>query len=169
MTTLNIEKSTRVRINNLRRDCRTYDDIINRIIEAIEKMPPWLPIGDFGCGEAFLADKFENRVQSFDAVAHDSRVTACNIKNVPVKDGGLGIAVFCQSLMGTKNSWPEYIQEAARCLPKNGILLIAESTQALGESRLGNLRKVIKENGFEFNQEGCYDEYKFTFIEARKI
>ena len=42
------------------REVRTTWDVdpLDRIIEAIEKMPPWLPIGDFGCGEAFLADKF---------------------------------------------------------------------------------------------------------------
>ena len=142
-------------------------DPLDRIIEAIKKKPTWYPIGDFGCGEAFLADKFETRVQSFDVVAYDSRVTACNMKKVPVKDGDIGIAVFCQSLMG--KNWSNYIKEAARCLPKDGILLIAETTKSLSEPRLGNLRDVIKENGFELNPDGCYDEYKFTFIEARKV
>ena len=66
-------------------------------------------------------------------------------------------------------NWSNYIKEAARCLPKDGILLIAETTKSLSEPRLGNLRDVIKENGFELNPEGCYDEYKFTFIEARKV
>ncbi len=134
-------------------------------------MPEWLPIGDFGCGEALLADKFPNRVQSFDAVSHDSRVTSCNIAKVPVKDGKLGIVVFCQSLMGTAKSWPEYIKEASRCLPKNGILLIAEATKPIKENarNLGSIREVIKEHGFELHPEGCYEESKFTFIEARKL
>ena len=114
-----------------------------------------------------MANKFETRVQSFDVVACDSRVTACNMEKVPVKDGDIGIAVFCQSLMG--KNWSNYIKEAARCLPKDGILLIAETTKSLSEPRLGNLRDVIKENGFELNPDGCYDEYKFTFIEAKKI
>jgi hypothetical protein len=156
----------------LRETRKTWSvDPLNRIIEAIEKMPEWLPIGDFGCGEALLADKFPNRVQSFDAVSHDSRVTSCNIAKVPVSDGKLGIIVFCQSLMGIKTAWPEYIKEAARCLPKNGILLIAESTKPIKENtrNLGSIRKVIAEHGFELNLEACYDEYKFTFIEARKL
>lgn len=142
-------------------------DPLDRIIETIEKMAPWLPIGDFGCGEAILADKFENRVQSFDHVSVDSRVTSCDVKSVPVKNGELGIVVFCLSLMG--KNWPDYLKEASRCLPKNGILLIAETTKSLSEPRLGNLREKIIETGFELNPEGCYDEYKFTFIEARKI
>ena len=118
-----------------------------------------------------LADKFGNRVQSFDAVSHDSRVTSCNIAKVPVKDGDLGIIVFCQSLMGIATAWPEYIKEASRCLPKGGILLIAESAKPIRENdrSLGSIREVVKENGFELNPEGCYDEYKFTFIEARKL
>ena len=146
-------------------------DPLDKIIESIEKLPKWLPIGDFGCGEAVLATKFGNRVQSFDAVSHDSRVTSCNIAKVPVKDGHLGIAVFCQSLMGTAKSWPEYLNEASRCLPKGGILLIAETTKSIRENarNLGSIRDVVKENGFELNPEGCYDEYKFTFIEARKL
>lgn len=146
-------------------------DPLNRIIESIQKMPEWLPIGDFGCGEAILEDKFPNRVHSFDTVSHDSRVTSCNIAKVPVSNGKLGIAVFCLSLMGVKTAWPEYIKEAARCLPKNGILLIAETTKSIQKNtrNLGSIREVIKENGFELNPEGCYDEYKFTFIEARKI
>ena len=152
----------------LRETRKTWSvDPLDRIIEAIKKKPAWYPIGDFGCGEAFLADKFETRVRSFDVVACDSRVTACNMEKVPVKDGDIGIAVFCQSLMG--KNWSNYIKEAARCLPKDGILLIAETTKSLSEPRLGNLRDVIKENGFELNPNGCYDEYKFTFIEAKRL
>jgi len=156
----------------LRETRKTWSvDPLDKIIESIQKMPEWLPIGDFGCGEALLADKFSNRVQSFDAVSHDSRVTSCNIAKVPVDDGKLGIVVFCQSLMGTKKAWPEYIKEASRCLPKNGILLIAEATKPITENarNLGSIRDVIKENGFELHPEGCYDESKFTFIEARKL
>ena len=74
-----------------------------------------------------------------------------------IESDGSDVALVCSSSSKTS------------CLPKNGILLIAETTKSLSEPRLGNLREVIKENGFEFNNEGCYDEYKFTFIEARKI
>jgi len=73
--------------------------------------------------------------------------------------------------MGTKKAWPEYIKEAARCLPKNGILLVAETSKSIKENtrNLGSIHEVIKENGFELNPEGCYDESKFTFIEARRL
>jgi len=139
----------------------------DKIIKKIKKLPPGIPIGDFGCGRAKIAEIFGNRVHSFDHVAIDSYVTSCDMKNVPLDDYSLGIAVFCQSLMG--QNWKDYIKEAARCLAKNGTLFIVEFTKHLHENRLKDLKKIIEENGFEFNKEGCYDEYKFTFIEARKI
>ena len=47
MTTLNIEKSTRERVNALRRDSRTYDDILNRMIDEITTFESYLP--DWPC------------------------------------------------------------------------------------------------------------------------
>jgi len=149
-------------------------DPLDRIIQRIEKMNDdtyrWAPIGDFGCGEAMLADKFGNRVQSFDAVSHDSRVTSCNLAKVPIKDSEIGIAVFCQSLMGIATAWPEYIAEASRCLAQGGLLLIAEAAKPIrnNDRNLGSLRKIIEENGFEINIKKSYDEDPFTFIEAKK-
>ena len=40
------------------------------------------------------------------------------------------IAVFCLSLMG--ENWPDYVTEAKRCLRRNGMLMIAETTKSLG-------------------------------------
>merc|ERR1711939_317009 len=51
-------------------------------------------------------------------------VTACNIANVPLKDGVLDMAVFCLSLMGV--DWPLFIKEAHRCLKDNALLYIVE-------------------------------------------
>ncbi len=159
----------------LREVRKTWDvDPLDRIIESIEKLPYGIAskgIGDFGCGEAMLANKFGGNVRSFDAVACDSRVESCNIANVPVKDGDLGVVVFCQSLMGIATAWPEYIKEASRCLAKGGRLLIAESSKAIRENdrNLGDIRQIVKDNDFEINPDGCYDEYKFTFIEATKL
>jgi len=153
------------RLDDTRKEWRL--DPLDEIIKKIKTLPPGTPIGDFGCGRAKIADEYGNRVHSFDHVAIDSRVKSCDISMVPLKDGDLGISVFCLSLMG--KNWPDYIREASRCLSKNGTLLVVETTQSLSEHRLKNLRNVIEENGFVFNKEGCYNEYKFTFIEARKI
>ena len=74
------------------------------------------------------------------------------------------IAEFCLSLM--EESWPEYITEAKRCLAKNGLLFIAETTRSLS-GRLYKLRKILEEEGFQ----KYADEEKgdFTFLEARKL
>ena len=63
---------------------------------------PSLVIGDFGCGDAKLSARLSrNKVHSFDLVAVNERVTACDMKHVPLKAGTLDVAVYCLSLMGT--------------------------------------------------------------------
>ena len=76
----------------------------------------------------------------------------------------MDVAVFCLSLMG--ENWPDYIVEAKRCLAKNGLLFIAETTNSLS-ARLSELRNVIKDQGFEIYSDE--ERGDFTFIEARKL
>jgi superfamily II DNA or RNA helicase len=65
------------------------------IIERIGQLSPRLVIGDFGCGKAKVLEKFgEKRVYSFDHVAINDNVTACDIKSVPLPDEAIDIAVF---------------------------------------------------------------------------
>jgi superfamily II DNA or RNA helicase len=125
-----------------------------------------LVIGDFGCGKGKLMELLkENKMYSFDH--HNiinEKIIPCNMKSVPVKDGGLDIAVFSLSIMG--ENWSEYILEAKRCLTRYGTLMIAETTKSLS-GRLSELRNIIKQQGFEIYK----DEERsiFTFIEARKL
>ena len=73
-----------------------------------EEMIRWLQereglvVGDFGCGEAKLAEAVADRhvVYSFDHVAINDDVTACDMANVPLDDDSLNVAVFSLSLMG---------------------------------------------------------------------
>jgi ubiquinone/menaquinone biosynthesis C-methylase UbiE len=101
-----------------------------------------------------------------DHVAVNDKVTACDMKKVPLSDEALNVAIFSLSLMG--KNYPEYITEAKRCLVTNGTLIIAETTKSLKEGRrLCNLRQVLTEQGFDIYS----DEEKgdFTFIEAREL
>ncbi len=84
-------------------------------------------VGDFGCGEAFIAAKAGDRhtVHSFDHVAIDQRVIPCDIAHVPLEDGSLDLAIFCLSLMGS--NFTDYIREAHRCLRIDGWLHIWEA------------------------------------------
>ena len=86
-----------------------------------------LVVGDFGCGEALLATEAGERhtIHSFDHVAIDKRVIACDIAHVPLEDQSLDLAVFCLSLMG--NNFTDYIREAQRCLRLDGMLHIWEA------------------------------------------
>jgi hypothetical protein len=124
-----------------------------------------LVIGDFGCGEAKIMETLsENKVHSFDYVAINDKVTACDMRSVPLKeDEKLDIAVFSLSLMGV--NWPDYIAEAKRCLEKNGYLFIAETK--VPECKTNKSSRRDKRASFEIYS----DEEKgdFTFIEARKI
>nr|MBA2539288.1 methyltransferase domain-containing protein [Deltaproteobacteria bacterium] len=87
-----------------------------------------LVVGDFGCGEALIASEAGARhtVHSFDHVALDPRVIACDIARVPLEDESLDLAIFCLSLMGT--NFTDYIREAHRCLRLDGMLHIWEPT-----------------------------------------
>lgn len=119
----------------------------------------------FGCGEAQIAETFgKDRIHSFDFIAIDDSVTACDMKNTGLPAGSLDVAVFSLSLMG--KNWPDFITEAKRCLAKNGYLFVAETSESMS-GRLSELRDVIKEQGFDIYS----DEVKgdFTFIEARKL
>ncbi|XP_017776102.1 PREDICTED: ribosomal RNA-processing protein 8 [Nicrophorus vespilloides] len=97
---------------------------VDVIIESIKKMSKNLVIADFGCGDAKIAKSVENTVHSFDLVASDDAVTACDMSNVPLENSSVDVAVFCLSLMGT--NLQDYIKEANRVLKMGGILKIAE-------------------------------------------
>ncbi len=85
-----------------------------------------LVVGDFGCGEALLAKAVsdKHKVHSFDHVAIDQSVIACDIAHVPLQAGSLHVAIFCLALMGSNLT--DYIREAHRCLRLDGQLHIWE-------------------------------------------
>jgi len=134
-------------------------------IKRIKKFSDSYLVGDFGCGEAKLHEKFGSRIKSFDHVSIAPHVQSCDMSDVSdfVKDGKMAIAVFSLSLMG--KNWTDYIEEASRCLSENGLLFISETTKSL-DHRLSDLRNEIAKQGFEIYKD---DEIgNFTFIEARK-
>lgn len=68
-------------------------------------------------------------VRSFDHVAANPGVIACNIAAVPLNDGELDVAIFCLSLMGA--NFTDYLREAHRCLRLDGQLHIWEPASYL--------------------------------------
>jgi len=132
--------------------------------EAIiwSKARPHLVIGDFGCGEAFLDKELENKVYSFDHVAINENVIACDMAHVPMDDASLDTAVFSLSLMGS--NYIDYLREARRCLKLDGYLWIAESTSRIKDIKA--FRDLLFRLGFDVSR--IDEKWKFTFIKAIK-
>jgi hypothetical protein len=103
-------------------------------------------IGDFGCGEAKLATALADRhtVHSFDYVAANDDVIACDIAHVPMEDESLDVAVFSLSLMG--ENFTDYLREAWRLLKLDGQLHIYEATSRFTDRE--NFIAGLKEMGF---------------------
>lgn len=119
-------------------------------------------IGDFGCGEAKVAEALADRhtVHSFDYVAANDEVVACDVAKTPLEDGTLDVALFSLSLMGA--NFTDYLREAWRVLKLDGQLHIFEAT-----SRFGNLEAFVaglKKLGFAVVE--VRDAWKFTHIHA---
>jgi len=71
-------------------------------------------IADFGCGEARLATLVSQKVHSFDLIALNDKVQACDMAHTPLLAHSVHVVVFCLSLMGTNLN--DYIIEANRVL-----------------------------------------------------
>ena len=97
---------------------------LDKIIAYVRSLPADFVIADFGCGEARLAQSVSHTVHSFDLVATNSSVTACDMAHVPLPKRSVNVAVFCLSLMGSNVS--DFIREARRVLKNGGVLKICE-------------------------------------------
>jgi superfamily II DNA or RNA helicase len=129
-----------------------------------------LVIGDFGCGEADLAAALSDRhiVHSFDHVAIDDSVTACDVAHTPLEQASLDAAIFCLSLMGS--NFADYIREAARVLKRDRVLHIYEATTRFGSTgeEVEANRRAFRQGlrGFGFDVVDVADHWKFTYIKA---
>ena len=97
---------------------------LDKIIAYVQSLPTNFVIADFGCGEARLAQSVPHSVHSFDLVAANSHITACDMAHVPLFNQSVDIVIFCLSLMGRNVS--DFIQEARRVLKRKGLLKICE-------------------------------------------
>ncbi len=126
------------------------------------KARPHLIIGDFGCGEALLAQEIENKVHSFDHVAVNEEVTSCDIAHVPLDDESLDAAIFSLSLMGT--NYIDYVKEAHRCLKLDGHLWIAETTSRY--QNFSSFEEKLLKIGFDLVRK--QEKSSFTFLRLIK-
>lgn len=123
-----------------------------------------LTIGDFGCGEALVAASLHDRhiVHSFDHVAINEQVVACDMAQVPLENESLDVALFSLSLMGS--NLIDYLQEAHRCLRLDGHLHVYEATSRLRNR--GRFVAALTALGFDIRQEEALGQ--FTHVWANK-
>ncbi len=142
----------------------TWQEIpYEKIVDILQKKPPDWVIGDFGCGEAKLTELLPNIVHSYDHVAINEKVIACDISHTPLKDETLDVAVFSLSLMGL--NYADYLKEAYRTLKDGGSLLIAETISRWTDKKQ-ELIEAIRNSGFTIISEKTGD--RFFYINATK-
>ncbi|KAJ1474324.1 methyltransferase-domain-containing protein, partial [Baffinella frigidus] len=56
---------------------------VDIIIKELKKLPKSTVVADLGCGDARVAEVLPNKVHSFDLVAQNERVVACDISKAP--------------------------------------------------------------------------------------
>ncbi|KAJ1928702.1 25S rRNA (adenine645-N1)-methyltransferase [Tieghemiomyces parasiticus] len=102
-------------------------------IRRVQDMPKDTVVADMGCGEARLAQSVPQKVHSFDLVAANKFITACNIAHTPLTDASVDVVIFCLALMGT--DFLDFIREAHRLLKTGGTLLIAEVVSRITDNK----------------------------------
>lgn len=119
---------------------------LDDVISYLRTRSGTLSVADLGCGEGRLRRDVKQKVYSFDLVAHDEGIIACDISNVPLGDSSVDVAVFCLSLMGT--DYGQFLVEARRVLVSNGLLLIAEVASRFANHDPGHFIRGVQALGF---------------------
>ncbi len=128
-------------------------------------------IADLGCGKGRIYEHFANsdkykykyKFYNYDHISCCKQVISCDIKQTPLQDNEIDIAILCLSMWGSNKN--EYIKEVYRILEQNGILLIIEATNTWMDDS-NKLKKLLEENNFQVKK--IHNQDKFMFIEAIK-
>ncbi|KAJ2958688.1 hypothetical protein NQZ79_g5710 [Umbelopsis isabellina] len=120
---------------------------VDVMIDYLRTMPTSTVVADFGCGDAKIAHTLtKHKVLSFDLVAKNDKVVACDIAKLPLPDGLVDVAIFCLSLMGT--NYVDFVREAHRVLKEGGELKVAEVISRFSD--VDAFIQLMEELGFEF-------------------
>ncbi|ORZ00471.1 methyltransferase-domain-containing protein, partial [Syncephalastrum racemosum] len=120
---------------------------VDLIIDQLKELPQQAVIADLGCGDAAIAHRLPKRnVLSFDLVAKNDKVIACDIAKVPLPANFCDVAVFSLSLMGT--NYFDFLVEAKRILKPGGELKIAEVVSRFPD--LDGFISLLERLGFDF-------------------
>ena len=159
------------------------DEIVSKLIKthtnvgSDSKIKRKIVVADFGCGDAALAQKLMQiqnspfQVHSFDLVAANDLVTACDCTDVPLQSGTVDVGIFCLALMGTNLA--DFVREAHRVLKKDrSKLYIAEVrsrfTEKEGKHSFSGFLELLQKLGFECTLTDKSNKM-FFLLELRKL
>ncbi|KRY82352.1 Ribosomal RNA-processing protein 8, partial [Trichinella pseudospiralis] len=137
---------------------------LDMLVNWFQKKPKSWTVSDMGCGNAKLQSLIKQKVYSFDFVALNPNVIACDMSHVPLSDENVDVCIFSLSLMGSNIA--DYILESNRILRINGILIIIEILSRFQSLR--KFRKAVENFGFEFKQQNLIKNYFIWFKFMKK-
>ncbi|KAI8355373.1 methyltransferase-domain-containing protein [Mortierella sp. GBAus27b] len=134
---------------------------VDLFISQLRQMPKETIIADMGCGDAQISMELgkKYKVLSFDLIAKNDRVTACDIAQLPLEDASIDVAIFCLSLMGT--DFLKFLKEAFRVLKPKGQLKIAEVISRFTD--VDAFVEALKTLGFELKRSDASNKMFIMF------
>ncbi|KAI5189643.1 ribosomal RNA-processing protein 8 [Nematocida minor] len=139
---------------------------VDKIVKQLVKTDANFVIADLGCGEAKIAKRFKERtIHSFDLVKpeNDRYITASDIRNLPLENESVDVAIFCLSLMGEDAS--AYIQEAYRIMKPGGVLKIVEVRSRI--QKIDHFVRPMAVHGFNLLTKDLESNF-FCFFDFKK-
>ncbi|ORY82634.1 methyltransferase-domain-containing protein [Protomyces lactucae-debilis] len=133
-------------------------DVYKGRLEALLNEGKRHVVADLGCGEAKISERIRQldpkgkvvQVRSFDLLAANDRIEACDIAHLPLKNGTVDIAIFCLALMGT--DFVRFLQEAHRVLKPGGQLWVAEIKSRFNDRDGKAFIETLSKLGFTLTQ-----------------
>ena len=104
-------------------------------------------------------------MHSFDLVAANERVVACDIANVPLGDKSVDVAVFCLALMGS--NFADFLREAHRLLKPKGVLKIAEVASRIDDA--GAWDALLEGIGFDLREHDASNSHFVMYEYVKSV
>ncbi|SAL96633.1 hypothetical protein [Absidia glauca] len=120
---------------------------VDLILEQLSKMPKGTVVADLGCGDAVIGHTLKKqKVLSYDLIAKNDKVIACDITKLPLSANAVDVVVFSLSLMGT--NYLDFLKEAHRILKDGGEMKIAEVVSRFSD--IDGFIDLVESLGFDF-------------------